>query len=154
MDFWGEKIDVNEEAASRQVAIITSFPSEKRLAIALDFANLGVDQTMAWIRSNHPEFSELEVRLEFVRLLSYKRGKISEEHWQHFKSVMEDRIRKDWSERFRNMMAAKNWSYDDVAKFGRFKNGKVIEATVSRGLPAFARLAVVVFEMQERERCS
>jgi hypothetical protein len=28
------------------------------------------------------------------------------------------------------MMAAKNWTYDDVAKFGRFKNGKVVEATV------------------------
>lgn len=146
MDFWGKKIDVSRDAASRQIAIINSFPADKRLGIALDFANMGIDQTMQWIKSEHPEFSELEVRLEFVRLMSYKTGKISEEHWQHFKSVMEDRIRKDWSERFRKMMKAKNWTYDDVAKLGRFKNGKVVEASVSRGLPAFAKLAVMVFE--------
>ena len=150
MDFWGKKIDVSKEAASQQIAIINSFPSDKRLSIALNFADMGVDQTFAWIRSNHPEFSELEIRLEFVRLLSYERGKITEEHWKHFKSVMEDRIRKDWSERFRAMMAAKDWTYKDVAKFGRFKNGKVIEATVSRGLPAFAKLAVVLFEESEK----
>lgn len=151
MDFWGKKIDVSREAAARQIAIINTFPSQKRLGLALEFANMGVDRTFDWIRSRHPEFSELELRLEFVRLLSYESGKISEDHWQHFKSVMEERIKKDWSERFRKMMAARNWTYDDVAKLGRFKNGKVIEATVSRGLRAFAKLAVMVFEEGRKE---
>lgn len=148
MDYWGEKINVSKEAASRQVAIINSFSPEKRFKIALDFANTGISQTFAWIRSTHPEFSELEVRLEFVRLLYYETGKIRQEHWDHYKKVMENRIRKDWSKRFRNMMEAKNWTYEDVAKYGGFKSGKVVEATISRGLPAFAKLAVVLFEQK------
>ncbi len=148
MDYWGKKINVSEKAARRQVAIINSFSSEKRFKIALDFANMGVNQTFAWIRSKHPEYSELEVRLEFVRLMYWEAGKMTPAHWEHFKKVMEKRIRKDWAMRFRKMMEAKGWTYEDVARYGRFKNGKVVEATISRGLPAFARLAVVLFEQQ------
>ena len=69
MAFWNEKINVSKEAAKRQVEIVNSFPSEKRMKIALDFANLGVEQTRTWIKKNNPAFSELEITLEFVRLL-------------------------------------------------------------------------------------
>ncbi|MDX2248993.1 MAG: hypothetical protein SF052_19555 [Bacteroidia bacterium] len=146
MDYWGKKVNVTEEAARRQIAIINGFSSEKRFKIALDFANMGIDQTFDWIRSRHPEYSELEVRLEFVHLIYYQTGKMKEDHWVYFKMLMEERIRKDWIIRFRNVMRAKNWTYDDVAKYGRFKNGQVIEATISRGLPSFAKLLVVLFE--------
>lgn len=149
MDFWGKKINVTEDAARRQVAIINTFSAEKRLKIALDFANMGIDQTFSWIRSQHPEFSELEIRMEFVRLMYYQTGEINEAHWMHFKTVMEEKIRKDWTSRFKNMMEANRWTYDDVAKHGRFKNGQVIEATISRGLPSFAKLAVVLFEQTQ-----
>ena len=48
------------------------------------------------------------------------------------------------------MMATKGWTYEDVARYGRFKNGKVVKATISRDLPAFAKLAVVVFESESQ----
>lgn len=154
MDYWGNKIHITEEAARRHVAIYASFPSEKRFKLALEFAEYGIQGTRDWIRKNHPEYSELEVRLEFIRLAYYETGKLSDSHWQHCQSVMTDKIRKDWAARFRQMMAAKNWTYDDVARWGRFKSGKVVEATISRGLPAFAKLAVVVFEGSEGEQKS
>ena len=44
-------------------------------------------------------------------------------------------------------MKENNWTYDHVAKLGNFKSGKVIEATISRGLPAFAKLAVKIHEL-------
>lgn len=128
MDFWGKKINVTEEAARRQVAIINTFSAEKRFKIALDFANMGIDQTHRWIKEQHPEFSDLEVRIEFVRLMYYETGRMEEEHWQHFKKIMGERIKKEWTQRFRKMMEANNWNYEDVARFGRFKNGKVVEA--------------------------
>lgn len=148
MDFWGNKIDVSREAASRQIAIINRFSPEKRLKIALDFANMGVMQTREWIQKQHPEWNEWEVRLEFVRLMYFEKDEISEVHWQHYKQGMEKRSQKDWARRFRKMMRVKNWTYEDVAKYGRFKSGKVIEATISRGLPAFAKLAVVLSEQE------
>lgn len=37
----------------------------------------------------------------------------------------------------------------DVAKLAGFKSGDVVKATISRGLPHFARLAVVLWEGEE-----
>ena len=64
---------------------------------------------------------------------------------------MDERIRKDWAKRFRAMMKAKGWTYDDVARWGRFSSGKVVEATISRGLPSFVKLAGVLFEQSLEE---
>ena len=43
-------------------------------------------------------------------------------------------------------MKDNHWTYDDIAQMGGFKSGAVIKATVSRGLPSFAKLSVVVYE--------
>ena len=50
------------------------------------------------------------------------------------------------------MMQENNWTYEDVAKMGNFKSGKVIEATISRGLPSFAKLAVVIYENRKTNK--
>ena len=146
MDFWNNKVGVSKEAAAMQVAIIKTFSPEKRMKIALDFANLGIDRTRAWIKENNPNFSENEVTLEFVRLIYYNTGEMPETQWNFYYKTMQERIKKDWSKRFRQMMKDNNWNYDDVAKLGNFKSGKVIEATISRDLPSFAKLAVVIYE--------
>jgi hypothetical protein len=146
MEFWNHKVGVSKEAAAMQVAIINQLSSEKRLKIALDFANLGISRTREWIKEQNPNFSEMEVTLEFVRLMYYKTNEMPENQWQFYKKTMQERIKKDWANRFKKMMAAKGWTYDDVAKLGNFKSGKVIEATISRGLPSFAKLAVVIYE--------
>jgi len=146
MDFWNKKINVSRQAAKMQIAIINKFPSEKRMKIALDFANLGVDGTREWIKTSHPNYSEMEVSLEFVKRMYFETGEMSEEQWIFYRERMEEKIKKNWSERFRLMMKESNWTYEDIAQMGGFKSGKVIEATISRGLPSFARLAVVVYE--------
>lgn len=151
MDFWNKKVNVSKEAAQHQISIINTFSTEKRMKIALDFANVGVNKTRDWIKKTNPNFSDLEVNLEWVKLMYYEKGEITETHWKFYRKHMEEKIRKDWSERFRRMMRENDWTYEDVAKMGNFKNGKVIEATISRGLPSFAKLSVVIYE-QNRKR--
>lgn len=146
MGFWNKKVGVSKTAAEMQVAIIKTFSSEKRLRIALDFANLGVNRTREWIKQNNPNYSELEVTLEFVKLMYYQTDQMAEEQWNFYEKQMQERIKRDWSKRFREMMKDNSWNYDDIAKVGNFKSGKVIEATISRGLPSFAKLAVVIHE--------
>jgi hypothetical protein len=46
-------------------------------------------------------------------------------------------------------MKDNQWSYEDIAKLGDFKTGKVIESTISRGLPSFAKLSVVIHELNK-----
>ena len=154
MEFWNKKINVSEEAARRQVAIINKMSSEKRIKIATDFANLGINRTRAWIREKHPNISELELNLEFVRLMYYEGGSMNETEWAFFESTMKTKIKKDWADRFRKMMKENQWTYDDVAELGNFKSGKVIEATISRGLPAFAKLAVRIHELSYSPKAS
>ncbi len=149
MEFWNHKVNVSKEAAQQQISIINTFSSKKRMDIALSFANLGVNQTREWIKRSNPNYSDLEVKLEFVRLMYFEQGKMSEQSWEYFKAEMEVRIKKDWSARFRRMMIENNWTYEDIARMGNFKSGKVIESTISRGLPSFAKLSVVIYERQK-----
>ena len=110
MDFWNKKIGVSREAAEIQISIIKTFSSEKRMKIALDFANLGVNKTREWIKQTNPNYSELEVTLEFVKLMYYQTGQMAEEKWDFYKEQMQELIKKDWSKRFRKMMK-ENSSY-------------------------------------------
>jgi len=146
MEFWNHKVNVSKEAAAMQIAVINTFSVEKRMKIALDFANLGISRTREWIKDNHPNYSELEITLEFVRLMYYETKQMSEEEWSFYRSVMEKKIREDWKERFRTMMNDNHWTYDDIAQMGGFKSGSVIKSTISRGLPSFAKLSVIVYE--------
>jgi len=152
MEFWNKKVNVSEEAARLQISIINKFDSHKKMRIALDFANMGIQQTREWIKSNNPYFSNKEVTLEFVRLMYYNTKEMNEDNWQHFKIKMEQKIKKEWSDRFRKMMETNQWTYDDIADLGKFKNGKVVEATISRGLPAFAKLAVMIHELKQEKK--
>ena len=146
MDFWNHKVNVSKQAAQQQIDIINTFPPEKRMKIALNFANLGIQQTRAWIKRSNPYFSDLEIKLEFVRLMYFKTGQMPEENWLFFKSKMEEKIKKDWTRRFRKMMQDNNWTYENIAKIGNFKSVNIIKSTISRGLPSFAKLAVLVHE--------
>jgi hypothetical protein len=152
MEFWNKKINVSKEAAEMQIEIVRNFPSAKRIKIATDFANLGINRTRKWIEETNPNLSKLELNLKFVELMYFQAGSMNKETWQFFKSTMAKKIKKDWAKRFRNMMEENNWSYEDIAQLGDFKSGKVIEATISRGLPAFAKLAVRIHEMNKKAK--
>lgn len=109
---------------------------------------MGINRTRQWIRESNPNISELELNLEFVRIMYYENGSMDDKTWKFFESKMKAKIKKNWGERFRKMMKENDWTYEDIAKMGNFKSGKVIEATISRGLPAFAKLAVKVHELK------
>lgn len=81
-----------------------------------------------------------------MRIIYYEKGEMTEAQWEFYQKKMKDKIRRDWSQRFREMMEEMNWNYYDIAMLGDFKSGKVIEATISRDLPSFAKLAVIVHE--------
>ena len=146
MEFWGNKINVSRESAEIQVSIYKNFPKEKRFATALEFANFGVEGTREWIKNQNPFMSELELNLEFVRLMYYETGEMIDSDWEFFKKVMSEKIKQDWIRRFREMMKSADLSYSELAQIGGFKNGNVLKSTISRGLPNFAKVAVFVHE--------
>lgn len=150
MDFWMNKVNVSKEAAEQQVSVINSFSPEKRMKIALEFSGFGVSRTRNWIKERNPNYSELEVSLAFVELMYYETGEMKEDIWKHYQSIMQEKIKEDWKDRFKAMMKTNNWTYDDIAKMGGFKSGDVIKTTISRGLPLFAKLSVLVYEKTKK----
>lgn len=146
MDFWNNKVGVSEDAARQQLRITSQFSSEKKSKIASDFLSFGVDGTRKWLKEKQPFSSELEISLEFVRTQYYESGEMPNSTWEFYKSKMEIKIKKDWISRFKKMMKERSWSYDDIAAMGGFKNGHVVKSTLNRGLPSFAKVAVLAYE--------
>ncbi len=60
-----------------------------------------------------------------------------------------DRSEQEWKQRFRKMKKQLGWTYDDMARFIGAESGNSLKASVSRKLPAFAKLAVCVFEVMQ-----
>lgn len=61
-------------------------------------------------------------------------------------SEMAERSEQEWKQRFKAMKKQPGWTYDDMARFIGASNGASVKASVNRQLPAFAKLAVCVFE--------
>jgi len=78
--------------------------------------------------------------------MSYEAGEMEDWQWEHFQSIMARKIRRNWANRFRAMMKANGLDYNEIAKLAGFKNGNVVKATVTRGMPHFARLLVLLWE--------
>ena len=66
--------------------------------------------------------------------------------FSHIMQVYAERSEKEWKQRFRKMKKHFGWTYDDMARFIGAESGNSLKASVSRKLPAFAKLAVCVFE--------
>ncbi|MEM6395402.1 MAG: hypothetical protein AAF741_03580 [Bacteroidota bacterium] len=77
---------------------------------------------------------------------------MSEEHWNFFQQEMHKKIKQGWSKRFKQMMKGLNWTYEDVAKLGGFSSANSVKATISRGLPNFAKVAVLAYEAAAAEK--
>lgn len=149
MEFWNNIVGVSEEAARMQVSIISRFPASKKAKIAYEFSNFGIAQTRDWIKSKNPWSSELEINLEYVRTMYYDTGEMTEDIWRFYESTMIKKIKKDWSNRFKLMMKDKNLSYTDIAKMIDSKSENSVKSTISRGLPAFAKLSVILHELSQ-----
>lgn len=65
---------------------------------------------------------------------------------ESIRCVMQERIDADWKARFQCMRKSLAWSYDEMARFIGAASGNSLNASISRGLPNFTKLAVCVFE--------
>jgi len=59
---------------------------------------------------------------------------------------MAERSEAEWKQRFRAMKKELGWSYEEMATYMNAGSGASVKASVNRKLPAFAKLAVCVFE--------
>ena len=97
------------------------------------------------VRSENPFASESDVILKFIEYT--QKDDYSAETFAFIQQKMAERSEKEWQNRFKKMKKALGWSYEDISKFIGASNGDSVKASVNRKLPAFAKLAVCVFEV-------
>jgi hypothetical protein len=61
-------LDTTSEAFEKQIRIYSNMASQERLGIGLDLTLLSRRMLRDGIRSRHPEYSEEQVRLAFLRV--------------------------------------------------------------------------------------
>jgi hypothetical protein len=61
-------LDTTPEAFERQIGIYANMSAQQRLGIGLDLTLLSRSMLRDGIRSRHPEYSEAQVRLAFLRV--------------------------------------------------------------------------------------
>ena len=100
------------------------------------------------VRQENPFAAEAEIRLRFIELT--QADDYPPETMDFIRAEMQKRIEAEWKARFRKMRESLGWNFEEMAAFLDASSGASLKASISRGLPAWAKLAVCVFEEMER----
>jgi hypothetical protein len=122
-------------------------PNERKSNMILSGYNLAANNIKQQVKKENPFSTDADVTLRFIEI-SHK-ADVSPETFAFILKTMNDRSEKEWQERFKALKKELGWSYDDMARFMGAENGASVKASVNRKLPAFAKLAVCIFEQMK-----
>lgn len=120
---------------------------ERKAAMILSGYNMVVKNIKNQVLEKNPFASNADILLEFVE--HTQKDDYSPETFAFIKQQFKEQAEKEWQERFKAMKNKLGWNYDQMAKFIGAANGNSLKASVNRQLPAFAKLAVCVFEQEQ-----
>jgi len=148
MDFSKENLAA-KQAANRQYAEwYSQLPDERKAEMLLSGYEFAAGKIRYDIRKENPFATDSDVRMRFIELTQ---GDYPESTMNFIRQKMKERSEADWQKRFKAMKKVLGWSYEDMARFMGASGGDSVKASVNRQLPAFAKLAVCLFEkMQEK----
>ncbi len=119
-------------------------PIEKKMSMVISGYNFVANHIRQMVLSINPFATKASIRAKFIE--HTQKEDYSDEVFAFIQKNMQERSEKEWKERFKAMKKELGWSYEDMAIYMEAKNGKSVKASVNRKLPAFAKLAVCVFE--------
>ncbi|MFN0175064.1 MAG: hypothetical protein ACKVU0_10485 [Saprospiraceae bacterium] len=126
----------------------TQLPQERKARIFADMFQFGLDSVKYNAKKKNPFLTDAEATLRFIEL--HFKQDYSPEMFDFITKKMEERAEKEWKARFKAMKKALGWSHDDIAQFIGAENGNSIKSSLARKIPAFAKLAICVFEKSQK----
>jgi hypothetical protein len=148
MDY-SKAIQASDAADLAYAQWYAQLPDERKAAFFRDGFQFVADKIRYDVLQENPFATEAEIVLRFIELT--QPSDYLPEVFAHMRQHMQDCIEAEWKQRFRHMKRTLGWSYDQMAAFIGAANGASLKASVSRQLPAFAKLAVCVFEQMEQK---
>ena len=140
-------------AASRQSDLdyarwYNQLPKERKAELFLSAHRMVVDKIRKDVLDANPFATEAEIRLAFIRLT--QKEDYPPDVFQFIEESMREEIEAEWRARFKRMKNALGWSYDEMARYIGAGSGNALKSSISRKVPTLAKLAVCLFEKQEK----
>jgi len=126
-----------------------ALPQERKARIFADMFQFGLDSVKYNAKKNNPFLTDAEATLRFIEL--HFKQDYSPEMFDFITKKMEERAEMEWKKRFKMMKKALNWSHDDIEQFMGAENGNSVKSSLARKIPAFAKLAICVFEKSHKK---
>jgi hypothetical protein len=123
-------------------------PNERKSSMILSGYNFAANNIKQQVKKENPFATHADVVMRFIEI-SHK-ADCSTETFDFVVKNMNQRSEKEWQDRFKALKKELGWSYNDMATFMGAENGASVKASVNRKLPAFAKLAVCVFEQMKK----
>ncbi len=150
MDFSKENFEAAEKADFAYADWYSKLPDERKAAFFQSGYDFVSEKIKSDVQTENPFATHADILFRFVELT--QKESYSEPVFNFIKEQLNVRAEKEWQERFKKMKQALNWSYEDIATFMNAGSGASVKASVNRKLPAFAKLAVCVFEQLNHEK--
>jgi hypothetical protein len=139
-----ENIRVSEEADFQYAKWYEKQSDERKSSMMISGYKHVTDRVTAQQKAKNPFSTKADIILRFMEVTQ------KEEYPQDVFAKMVENMKKrsdlEWQQRFDNMQNELGWSFEDIANFTGSDNSLEMKESVNQKLPAFAKLAVCVFE--------
>ncbi len=147
MDYF-DTINASRESELAHAEWYSKLPDERKAKMLCDLFQFGLETVKYNAKKENPALTEAELLLKYIDL--NLKDAYPPETFTFIRQKMLERAEEEWKQRFRAMKKELGWTYDDIATFIGAGSGNSVKASVSRKLPAFAKLAVCVYERMKR----
>jgi len=148
MDFSKENLAAKQAADRQYAEWYSQLPDERKAEMLLSGYEFATGKIRYDIRKENPFATNSDVRMRFIELTQ---SDYPESTMNFIREKMRERSEADWQKRFKTMKKALGWSYEDMARYMGASGGDSVKASVNRQLPAFAKLAVCMFEELQKK---
>ena len=145
-----ENIKASEEADFQYAQWYAKQSDDRKSAMILSGYKMVADNVKQQVKAKNPFSTQADVTMRFIEVT--QKADYSETTFAFILETMNKRSEKEWQQRFKTMKKELGWSYDDMATFMGAENAESVKASVNRKLPAFAKLAVCIFEHLKNEK--
>ncbi len=146
---FSETTDALPDADLAYANWFSQLPDERKTRFFADMVDFGIESVKHNVRKNNPFSTEADALWRFMEL--HHKAETGPEVFDFMKEKMAERAELEWKARFRAMRREMGWSFDEMARFIGADSGNSLKSSVSRQVPAFAKLAVCVFEQLKKQ---
>jgi hypothetical protein len=145
VEIYDEPLSEADLAYARWYAAL---PTARKNQIFADMYEFGLESVKYNVRKMNPFATEAAQMWRFIEI-QHKEA-VTPAVFEFMKNEMAKRSEAEWKARFKKMRQELGWSFDEIAQFIGAESGNSVKSSISRSVPAFAKLAVCVFEKMKK----